>query len=108
MKQIQTDIIEQAVRGAPAAAGAVATAVTLSEWVGVVTIVYVIIQAVYLFWKALWERQEKIEARERAVRREAREERAVVAAELREESRKRLEDRYTHAAPMAAVEQEAT
>ena len=91
MKNTQSDIVEQVVRGAPAAAGAVATAVTLSEWVGVVTITYVILQAAYLIWKATWERQERIEARARAARQEAREERSVAAAEAREEARKRAE-----------------
>ena len=92
MKNTQSDIVEQAVRGAPAAAGAVATAVTLSEWVGVVTITYVILQAAYLIWKATWERQERIEARARAARQEAREERSVAAAaEAREEARKQAE-----------------
>lgn len=91
MKNTQSDIVEQVVRGAPAAAGAVATAVTLSEWVGVVTITYVILQAAYLIWKATWERQERIEARARAARQEAREERSVAAAEAREEARKQAE-----------------
>ena len=91
MKNTQSDIVEQVVRGAPAAAGAVATAVTLSEWVRVVTITYVILQAAYLIWKATWERQERIEARARAARQEAREERSVAAAEAREEARKQAE-----------------
>ena len=91
MKNTQSDIVEQVVRGAPAAAGAVATAVTLSEWVGVVTITYVILQAAYLIWKATWERQERIEARARAARQEAREERSVAAVEAREEARKQAE-----------------
>lgn len=91
MKNTQSDLAEQVVRGAPAAAGAVATAVTLSEWVGVVTITYVILQAAYLIWKATWERQERIEARARAARQEAREERSVAAAEAREEARKQAE-----------------
>ena len=91
MKNTQSDLAEQVVRGAPAAAGAVASAVTLSEWVGVVTITYVILQAAYLIWKATWERQERIEARARAARQEAREERSVAAAEVREEARKQAE-----------------
>lgn len=91
MRSENTEIASQALRAAPAAAGAVASAVTLSEWVGVVTITYVILQAAYLIWKATWERQERIEARARAARQEAREERSVAAAEAREEARKQAE-----------------
>ena len=111
MKNTQSDIVEQVVRGAPAAAGAVATAVTLSEWVGIVTIVYIIIQTIYLGWKAAWERQEKLDTQAREARREAREERAVAAAEAREEARKRIEDRRTSAhsvpAPLLDIDREA-
>ena len=96
MKNTQSDIVEQVVRGAPAAAGAVATAVTLSEWVGIVTIVYIIIQTIYLCWKAAWERQEKLDTQAREARREA---------------RKRIEDRRTSAhsvpAPLLDIDREA-
>ena len=108
MKNLQSDLAEQALRGAPAAAGAVATAVTLSEWVGIVTIVYIVIQALYLLWKASWERREKIAAQAREIRREAREERAVAAAEAREEARKRAEEaRCAAAAAGTQIHKEA-
>jgi len=88
MKNETSNIAEQALRAAPAAAGAVASAITLSEWVAVVTIVYIIVQVVYLGWKWSWERQEKIAALEREERKELREERALAAAEAREQLRK--------------------
>ena len=99
-KQAQSEFIEQAARSAPAAAGAIATSVTLSEGVAIATLVYIVIQAIYLGWKFASERGERAAARqaaseaaEREARREAREERTVVAAEAREAARKARDNR---------------
>lgn len=90
-RQAPNDIAEQALRGTPAAVGALASVWTQVGWVGGVTIAYIVIQIIYLVWKALWERREKIDAQARELRREAREERSVAAAEAREEARKQNE-----------------
>lgn len=50
------DIIIEAAKGAPAVAGAVASAMTLNQWVMVSTAVYIVIQAAYLVRK--WWREE--------------------------------------------------
>ena len=39
----------------PAAAGTAITALTLNEWVAIVTIIYVVIQTLHLLWK--WRRE---------------------------------------------------
>ena len=88
LKQSTSDIIDQAAKGAPAVAGVYASAVTLSEWVAILTGMYVLIQMVYLVWKWTWERREKQEAFARLIRQEAREERQLLAAEAREALRK--------------------
>lgn len=51
-----SDAAQQANRGAPAAAGALLTALTLNQWVGIVTIAYVVFQFAYLARK--WWREE--------------------------------------------------
>ena len=79
MRNDTTDLAAQAARAAPAAAGAVASAITMSEWVAIVTITYVVVQAGYLLWKWRWEHIEKIEAREREKRRETRDEQCLHA-----------------------------
>lgn len=51
------DIAVEAARGAPAIAGAVASSLTLNEWVAVAIGVYILIQCLYLLRK--WWRDEK-------------------------------------------------
>jgi membrane protein implicated in regulation of membrane protease activity len=53
----QSDVAEQTLRAAPAAGGATYAALTLNEWVAVVTLIYIAFQAVYLARK--WIREEK-------------------------------------------------
>ena len=88
MKADNSDLAAQALRAGPAAAGAVASAITLSEWVAVITIIYITVQVGYLVWKWTWESREKRAAFEREARREQREERTLAAAEAREALRK--------------------
>lgn len=56
MQQETHDIVSEALKGAPAVAGAVASAMTLNQWVMVSTALYILIQAVYLLRK--WWREE--------------------------------------------------
>lgn len=56
MQQETHDIFVEAAKGAPAVAGAVASALTLNQWVMVSTAVYIVIQAAYLVRK--WWREE--------------------------------------------------
>lgn len=79
MRHDTTDLAAQAARAAPAAAGAVASAITMSEWVAIATLTYIVVQAGYLLWKWRWEYIEKTEAREREKRREARAEQCLPA-----------------------------
>jgi hypothetical protein len=51
------DIAVEAAKGAPAVAGAVASVLTLNEWVAVATGIYILIQCLYLLRK--WWRDEK-------------------------------------------------
>lgn len=51
------DIAIESARGAPAVAGAVASVLTLNEWVAVATGLYILIQCLYLLRK--WWREEK-------------------------------------------------
>lgn len=57
MKQQTQDLALEAAKGAPAVAGAVATALTLNEWVAVATGIYIIVQIAYLLRK--WWREER-------------------------------------------------
>lgn len=50
------DITIEALKGSPAVAGAIASAMTLNQWVMVGTVVYILIQAMYLIRK--WWREE--------------------------------------------------
>ena len=50
------DIVIEAAKGTPAIAGAIASALTLNQWVMISTAVYIIIQALYLMRK--WWREE--------------------------------------------------
>ena len=79
LKSETSDMVGQAMRGAPAVAGVVASAVTLSEWVAVLTGLYVITQMVYLIWKWKWER---IERKAEFDRKNREEERAIRASEM--------------------------
>lgn len=54
---MKTELAQEAVKGAPAVAGTAYAWFTLNEWVAVATIVYIVIQAVYLLRK--WYREEK-------------------------------------------------
>ena len=47
----------QSVKAAPAVAGAIFSGVTLNETVAIVTIIYVVLQILYLIWK--WHREIK-------------------------------------------------
>ena len=53
----QSDITDQAVRGAPAVGGAVASAWTLNTWLMIFTGIYIVLQIAYLGRK--WWREEK-------------------------------------------------
>ena len=52
----QHEIVEQAARGTPAVVGAIAAAMTLNHWVALATLVYIIVQLLYLIRK--WWREE--------------------------------------------------
>ncbi len=78
LKSETSDMVSQAMRGAPAVAGVVASAITLSEWVAVLTGLYVITQMFYLIWKWKWER---IERKAEFDRKNREEERAICASE---------------------------
>lgn len=67
------EIAIEGLKATPAALGAVASSITLNEWVGVVTIIYVVAQAIYLFWKAHCERKERALSQAYQLRREQRE-----------------------------------
>lgn len=54
---MKTDFATEAAKGTPAVAGAVASALTLNEWVAIATGVYVLVQVAYLLRK--WWREEK-------------------------------------------------
>ena len=79
LKSETSDMVGQAMRGAPAVAGVVASAVTLSEWIAVLTGLYVITQMFYLIWKWKWER---IERKAEFDRKNREEERAIRASEM--------------------------
>lgn len=51
------DVALEAAKGAPAIAGALASVLTLNEWVAAATGIYILIQCVYLLRK--WWREEK-------------------------------------------------
>lgn len=53
---MKTETVTEAVKGAPAVAGAVATVMTLNEWVAIGTCIYIVIQVAYLVRK--WWREE--------------------------------------------------
>lgn len=53
---MKTEFAVEAAKGTPAVAGAVASALTLNEWVAIATGVYVIVQVAYLIRK--WWREE--------------------------------------------------
>lgn len=52
----QNVVAVQAAKGAPAVAGALFSAVTLNQWVALATLVYIIVQLLYLIRK--WWREE--------------------------------------------------
>lgn len=54
---MKTDFTSEAIKGTPAVAGAVASALTLNEWVAIATGIYVVVQVAYLLRK--WWREEK-------------------------------------------------
>lgn len=56
MQQSTHDIAVEAAKGTPAVAGAIASAMTLNQWVMISTAVYIILQALYLLRK--WWREE--------------------------------------------------
>lgn len=56
MNSEQNAVAVQAAKGAPAVAGALFSAVTLNQWVALATLVYIIVQLLYLVRK--WWREE--------------------------------------------------
>lgn len=58
---MKTEVVTEALKGAPAVAGAWYAALTLNEWVAILTGVYIVVQAAYLLRK--WWREEKQWAR---------------------------------------------
>ena len=56
MQQETHDIVIEAAKGSPAVAGAVASVMTLNQWVMVSTAIYIVIQVLYLVRK--WWREE--------------------------------------------------
>lgn len=55
--KLRESVAQEALKGAPAVAGSVTAAMTLSEWVAVCTMAYVIVQLLYLLRK--WWREER-------------------------------------------------
>lgn len=58
---MKNEFVTEAAKGTPAVAGTVAAAMTLNEWVAVITAAYVIVQVAYLLRK--WWREERDYAR---------------------------------------------
>lgn len=56
MQSEKHDIVIEALKGSPAVAGAIASAMTLNETVMLGTVIYIVIQAIYLIRK--WWREE--------------------------------------------------
>ena len=56
MQQEIRDIVSEAAKGAPAVAGAVASSLTLNEWIMIGTGIYLVLQVLYLLRK--WWREE--------------------------------------------------
>lgn len=54
---MKTEFTSEAIKGTPAVAGALASALTLNEWVAIATGVYILVQVAYLLRK--WWREEK-------------------------------------------------
>lgn len=54
---MKAETVIEAMKGAPAVAGAVASSITLNQWVAIGTGIYIVIQALYLLRK--WYREEK-------------------------------------------------
>ena len=74
MQQETHDIVIEALKGTPAVAGALASALTLNQWVMLSTAVYVVIQALYLMRKWWREEIDRIYEQKRRDRQDAREE----------------------------------
>ena len=55
--KLRESVAQEALKGAPAVVGSVTAAMTLSEWVAVCTMAYVIVQLLYLLRK--WWREER-------------------------------------------------
>lgn len=54
---MKPEITNEAIKGTPAVVGALASAMTLNEWVAILTGLYVVVQVLYLLRK--WWREEK-------------------------------------------------
>lgn len=61
---MKSEFITEAAKGTPAVAGAVASAMTLNQWIAIATGVYIVVQCAYLIRK--WWREEKDWAAKRA------------------------------------------
>jgi hypothetical protein len=57
---MKPELTNEALKGTPAVAGTVAAALTLNEWVAILTGIYVLVQLAYLLRK--WWREEKKES----------------------------------------------
>lgn len=56
---LKQETMTEAIKAAPAVAGAVYSSLTLNEWVAVATLVYIVIQVIILCWKQYWAIQDR-------------------------------------------------
>lgn len=56
-ESVKHEAVTEAIKSVPAVSGAVVSAVTLNEALGIVTIGYILLQAAYLVWK--WRRESR-------------------------------------------------
>jgi len=66
MNGAQHAVAVQAAKGAPAVAGALFSAVTLNQWVALATLVYIIVQLLYLVRKWWTEEVDRWRSQEKA------------------------------------------
>lgn len=81
MRQETQDIVEQAVRGAPAVVGSILFGMTLEKWVAFATLLYIVLQGGYLVRKWWREESDLVKRNKRRDRRDSdREDRATGGA----------------------------
>lgn len=54
---MKSDLVEQSAKGVPAVAGAATAILTVNQWLGFLTVIYIVVQILYLLRK--WYREEK-------------------------------------------------